>query len=168
MKKRWGKYVLGVGLYFLVLVNGIWGTKKLSSLEIVKREMAKNPNNIQARLEWWKNLAEMRYWEEARKEEVYFDSMYKALDKKDQEKVAEIKDFLKRKYPVYLLEELKKIENEGQKNKDWWIKKAEMEMELEEYDKAREAIQEARKIDKVDEELEKMERELDNMSSKTS
>jgi tetratricopeptide (TPR) repeat protein len=163
MKEVWkksGKYILGIGLYFLVLVNGIWGAKNLPQLEMARRKLARNPNNVTARLEWWKGLVETEYWEEALSEEVYFDSMYQALGKNEQEKIVEIKGLLREKYPVYLREELEKMAKKEEKDKAWWVRKARIEMELGEYEEAEASIGEARKLDRVDEELEKMEREL--------
>ncbi len=160
-KKSWVKYVLVLGLFFLMVINGAWATEKLSGLEKARRRMVKNPNDIEARLEWWKGLVETEYWEEALKEEVYFEKMYEALGDDKKEKVLLIRGTMKREYPGYMEVDLLMtgdMENEG--SKDWWIKKAKMEMKREEYEKALESIKKAREMDEVDEEIERIEREL--------
>ncbi len=158
--KKYGKYVLGIGLYFLVLANGVWGVKSLSRLEMARREMIRNPNDIEARLEWWRGLTEAEYWEESLKEEVYFDGMYQAVKESDQEIIDEIKDLMRKKYPGYLVERLEEMKNDEEKDKDWWIKKAKIETELGNYEEAMASIGMAREMDGIDEELERMEREL--------
>jgi len=158
--KKYGKYVLGIGIYFLVLVNGIWGAKSLSGLEVARRRMIRNPNNTEARLEWWKGLTEAGYWEESLEEELYFDSMYQAVKESDQKTINEIKDLMRKKHPGYLAERLEEMKSDEGKSKDWWMKKAKIEMELGNYKEAIISIGMARKIDGIDKGLEKIEREL--------